>query len=142
VCEEIVGVLAGTLPGSDPSRVADHLVGLRGRPATAARVLDHLRAYPDALTSGRSDGPTALLRLLATLAAEHPQVPHLSGIPPSPWSARALPVRKTADWLFESGGLAGMNVRAAVRRGANFPWGGRGTVVVMATSDPLVGAGW
>jgi hypothetical protein len=142
VCEESLVCSPGCFPGSGPSRVADHLVGLRGRPATAARVLDELRAYPDVLTSGRSDGPTALLRLLATLAPEHPQVPHLSGTPPSPSSARALPLYETSR-LAVRGRWAGRHGRPSrCPPGANSRGGGRGTVVVMTTSDPLGGAGW
>ena len=55
-------------------------------------------------------------------------MPHLNGTPPERHSTFAIvgagvACAKTADWLFESGGLVGMNVQTAVRREATFPWG-------------------
>jgi hypothetical protein len=74
VCEEIVGLLAGMLPEVDRSGLAAQVATL-GLGASRARCLrDYLSAHPDAVSSGRSDGPSDRLRLLRVLAVDHPQV--------------------------------------------------------------------
>jgi hypothetical protein len=50
------------------------LSGLRLGPRRAQQLRDHLATHPDALTSGNSDGPAVLMRLLDALAPMHPQV--------------------------------------------------------------------
>ena len=74
VCEEIVGLLAGMLPEADRSGLAAQVatLGLGASPARCLR--DYLSAHPDAVSSGRSDGPPDRLRLLRVLALDHPRV--------------------------------------------------------------------
>jgi len=66
--------LARRLPGSDAERLAAQLTGLRIRAQHLAALLTHLVDHPDALSSGRSDGPACLRVVLDMLAVEHPGV--------------------------------------------------------------------
>jgi hypothetical protein len=69
VCEEIVGLLAGMLPEADRTGLAAQVATL-GSGASRARCLrDYLSVHPDAVSSGRSDGPSDRLRLLGVLAS-------------------------------------------------------------------------
>ncbi|MGH4011279.1 MAG: hypothetical protein ACRDTH_24485 [Pseudonocardiaceae bacterium] len=74
VCEDIVGVLAGMLPDADRAELAIRLATLRLGPSRARSLCDYLSAHPDALSSGRPDGPSVRLALLRVLAVDHPQV--------------------------------------------------------------------
>ncbi|MGH3886517.1 MAG: hypothetical protein ACRDSZ_08085 [Pseudonocardiaceae bacterium] len=74
VCEEISGMLAGMLPDADRGGLEARLATLGLGPSRARSLRDYLNAYPDALSSGRSDGPSARLALLGLLAVDHPQV--------------------------------------------------------------------
>lgn len=52
--------------------VAEILGGLNLYPKVQAKLLSYLDSHPDALVSGRSDGPASRLRLLKALAETHP----------------------------------------------------------------------
>ena len=67
-------MLAGMLPGADRDGLATRLATLRLGPSRARSLRDYLSAHPDAVSSGRSDGPSAWLALLGVLAVDHPQV--------------------------------------------------------------------
>ena len=88
----MVAVLAPQLPGADPERLAAQIEALKLLPAHARGLLAHLRAHPDALSSGEATGPAALRTLLDVLAPEHPAVQrmrcHRCG------AQRALPYRR------------------------------------------------
>ncbi len=71
---EVAAMLARRLPGSDPDRLAAQLTGLRIRAQHLTALATHLADHPDALSSGRSDGPACLRRVLEMLALEHPSV--------------------------------------------------------------------
>jgi hypothetical protein len=70
----IVTAVTLALPEADAVTLTAHVEGLRLRRGAARDLLDYLRDHPDALISGRSDGPAVRLRLLDALAAEHPAV--------------------------------------------------------------------
>ena len=67
-------MLARLLPGSDADRLAAQLTGLRIRAQRLTALATHLADHPDALSSGRSDGPACLRGVLEMLALEHPGV--------------------------------------------------------------------
>lgn len=71
---EVAAMLARLLPGSDPDRLAAQLTGLRIRAQHLTALATHLADHPDTLSSGRSDGPACLRRVLDMLALEHPGV--------------------------------------------------------------------
>ena len=53
---------------------AAQIPALRLLPALASGLQAYLQTHPDALTSGKATGPSALRRLLDVLAADHPTV--------------------------------------------------------------------
>ncbi|MET4050446.1 hypothetical protein ABIB34_004234 [Rhodococcus sp. UYP5] len=62
------------VPAADLDAVTRGLDALKLTPVHTARVLAHLHAHPDALTSGDSAGPTGVRRLLDVLAVDHSEV--------------------------------------------------------------------
>jgi len=74
VCGEIVGMLAGMLPEADRDELATRVATLGLGISRARSLRDYLSAHPDAVSSGRSDGPSARLALLRVLAVDHPRV--------------------------------------------------------------------
>jgi hypothetical protein len=74
MCEDIVGMLTVMLPGADPAGLATRLATLGLGPSRARSLRDYLSAHPDAVSSGRSDGPSARLALLGVLVVDYPQV--------------------------------------------------------------------
>ncbi|AHK27570.1 hypothetical protein OPAG_06532 [Rhodococcus opacus PD630] len=69
---DLAAVLAARLPDADRAELTEHIADMHL--TTPQTVLDHLRAHPDALTSGSSEGPAGLFRLLDTLADRYPSV--------------------------------------------------------------------
>ncbi|WP_037205781.1 hypothetical protein [Rhodococcus opacus] len=71
---DLAAVLAARLPDADREELAEQIVVLHLTTPQARAVLDHLRAHPNALTSGSAEGPAGLFRLLDTLASRYPSV--------------------------------------------------------------------
>lgn len=66
--------ICGRLPAADPDIVSCELDRLALTAPHTEQVLAHFSAHPNALTSGDSTGPIGVRRLLAVLAADHPEV--------------------------------------------------------------------
>ncbi len=70
----IVELLREALPEAEVDTLALHVTDLRLKRSTARDLLGYLQDFPDALFSGRSDGPAARLRLLDALVVDFPAV--------------------------------------------------------------------
>lgn len=71
---DLAEVLATRLPTAGLEGLTEQIGALHLTTPQARAVLDHLRARPDALTSGSSEGPAGLARLLDALAEKYPEV--------------------------------------------------------------------
>jgi hypothetical protein len=70
----ILNSLQEAMPDADADFLATRVAELGLTRSTAGQLRKYLQHCPDALFSGRSDGPAARLRLLDALAADHPRV--------------------------------------------------------------------
>lgn len=71
---DLAALLAAKLCGAGVDELTEQIADLHLTIPQARAVLDHLRAHPDALTSGHSGGPPGLERFLGALADTHPDV--------------------------------------------------------------------
>ncbi|WP_370185810.1 hypothetical protein [Rhodococcus wratislaviensis] len=89
---DLAAVLAERLTGADIDGLTEQIGDVHPTTPQARAMLDHLRAHPAALTSGSSEGPAGLDRLLTALAERYPQVQRMRcagcGV------VRALPYRR------------------------------------------------
>ena len=72
--ERLIDSIAARLPGSSQTRnqVSSAVAGLNLNAARTTALIHHLEQNPDALTSGRSDGPQAWLTILRPLFLDFP----------------------------------------------------------------------
>ncbi|MDV8129286.1 hypothetical protein R4P71_32605 [Rhodococcus sp. IEGM 1304] len=59
---DLAAVLTARLPDADREELPEQIVVLHLTTPQARAVLDHLRAHPDALTSGSAEGPAGLAK--------------------------------------------------------------------------------
>ncbi|EID75016.1 MULTISPECIES: hypothetical protein [Rhodococcus] len=89
---DLAAVLTSRLPDADIDGLTEQIGDVHLTTPQARAVLDHLRAHPGGLTSGSSDGPAGLERLLAALAERYPQVHRMRCA--NCGDVRALPYRR------------------------------------------------